>query len=81
MQIFVAGEIAVYEYDCKGTSRREDMLTDRFRQECDARGGFKQPARAARPAEQWSSPVAPTPTTLERINAGVTAMHQPPRAD
>jgi hypothetical protein len=27
MQIFVAGEIAIYEYDCKGTSRREDMLT------------------------------------------------------
>ena len=29
MQIFVAGEIAVYEYDCKGTSRQEDALTRR----------------------------------------------------
>ncbi len=81
MQIFVAGEIAVYEYDCKGTSRREDMLTDSFRQECDARGGCKQPVRTARPAEQWSAAAAPTPTTLERINADVAAMHQPPRAD
>jgi hypothetical protein len=71
LQIFVAGEIAVYEYDCKGTSRREDMLTDGFRQECDARGSFKQPERAARTAEQWSAPAHPTPTTLERLNADV----------
>jgi hypothetical protein len=81
MQAFVAGEIATYEYDCKGTSRREAMLTDSFRQECDARGACKQPVRIARPAEQWSAPVAPTPTTLERINADVAAMGQPPRAD
>jgi hypothetical protein len=59
MQIFVAGEIAVYEYDCKGTSRREDALTEAFRQECDARGACEQPVRAARPADQWSAPVAP----------------------
>lgn len=59
MQIFVAGEIAVYEYDCKGTSRREEALADRFRQECDARGRCEQPVRTARPADQWSAPVAP----------------------
>lgn len=59
MQIFVAGEIAVYEYDCKGTSRREDALTASFRQECDARGSCAQPVRTTRPAEQWSAPVAP----------------------
>jgi hypothetical protein len=59
MQIFVAGEIAVYEYDCKGTSRRQDALTDSFRQECDARGSRGQPVRTPRPAEQWSAPVAP----------------------
>lgn len=52
MQISVAGEIAVYEYDCKGTSRRENMLTDNFRQERDVRGDRKQPVRTARPAEQ-----------------------------
>jgi len=33
MQTFVAGEIAVYEYDCTGTSRREHILTDRARAE------------------------------------------------
>lgn len=43
VQIFVAGEIAVYEYDCKGTSRRQYALTDSFRQECDARGSLSQP--------------------------------------
>jgi hypothetical protein len=65
----VAGEIAVYEYDCRGTSRREDMVTGSFRQECDTRGRCKQPVRAAAPAEQCSAPVAPTLTTLEHINA------------
>jgi hypothetical protein len=80
MQIFVAGEIAVYEYDCTGTSRREDMLTGSFRQECDIRGSSRQPVRAARPAEQWSAPVAPALTTLERINADSEQMFQPPRA-
>jgi hypothetical protein len=59
MQVFIAGEIAVYEYDCKGTSRREDALTDSFRQECDARGSHGQPIRTPRTAEQWSAPVAP----------------------
>jgi hypothetical protein len=52
MQISVEGEIAVYEYDCKGTSRREDMLTASFREECDARGGGQQPVRTGRPSEQ-----------------------------
>jgi hypothetical protein len=66
IQIFVAGEIAVYEYDCKGTSRREGMLMDSFRQECDARGGCTRPVRTARPAEQWSEPVAPKLVTPER---------------
>jgi hypothetical protein len=59
MQIFVACEIAIYEYDCKGASRREDLLTDSFRQECDARGGFKQPVRAARPAQHGVHPLPP----------------------
>jgi hypothetical protein len=59
VQIFVAGEIAVYEYDCKGTSRRQDALTDSFRQECDARGSLSQPVRTPRSAEQWSTPIAP----------------------
>jgi hypothetical protein len=71
MQLSVEGEIATYEYDCKGTSRRADMLTDDFRHECDARGGGKLPVRTARPSEQWSAPVGPTPTTLERINGEV----------
>lgn len=78
MQISVEGEIAVYEYDCKGTSRREDMLSDNFRQECDVRGAHKRPVRTTRPAKQWSAPVAPTPTTLDLVNADVATMDQPP---
>jgi hypothetical protein len=78
MQIFVAAEIAIYEYDCKGTSHREDLLTDSFRQECDFRGSSERPVREARPAEQWSAPTAGTRTTLERVNADLAAMNQPP---
>lgn len=63
MQISVAGEIAVYEYDCKGTSRRQDVLTDSFRRECDARGSREPPVRTPRPAEQWSMPFAPDAET------------------
>lgn len=80
MQTSVASEIVIFEYDCKGASRREDMLTDSFRQECDARGGGKQPVRTARPAEQWSAPVAPTPTTLGQIkadDAAITSRREP----
>jgi hypothetical protein len=78
MQICIEGEIAVYEYDCTGTSRHADMLTDTFREECDTRGSGKRPVRAARPAEQWSTPVVPTLTTLERINADAEQVRRPP---
>jgi hypothetical protein len=44
----VAGEIAVYEYDCRGTSRREDMLTGSFRQECDTPGPLQAAGQGRR---------------------------------
>lgn len=37
MQIFVSAEIAAYEYDCTGRSRKGDLLSDDFRSECDSR--------------------------------------------
>jgi hypothetical protein len=68
MQLCVEGEIAVYEYDCKGTSHHQDILMESFRQECDARGAPTHPVRVGRPAEPWSAPVIATPTTLEQID-------------
>jgi len=68
MQTFVAGEIAIYEYDCKGSSRREEMLTEGFRCECDCRGARDQPVRSARRLGEWSEPVVGSPTTLEEID-------------
>lgn len=38
IQLFLTGEIAVYEYDCTGDTRQPDFLTDGYRAECDARG-------------------------------------------
>ena len=37
IQVFVAAEVAVYEYDCTGATRRPDALTDSYKAECDAR--------------------------------------------
>jgi hypothetical protein len=37
MQVFVSAEIAVYEYDCTGASRKPEALTDEYKAECDAR--------------------------------------------
>src|SRR6476661_3374848 len=37
MQVFVAGEVAVYEYDCTGATRKPDLLTTEFKMESDAR--------------------------------------------
>lgn len=37
IQIFLGAEIAVYEYDCTGASRKADALTASYRKECDQR--------------------------------------------
>lgn len=81
VQEFVAGEIAMYEYDCKGSSRRESLLTDNFRNECDSRERSKTPERVSVENDAWGEPKTPTPTTLERINADVASMQQLPKPD
>lgn len=46
MEVFVAREVAVYEYDCTGTSRQQDFLSDGYRAECEARGHGMAPVPA-----------------------------------
>ena len=67
VQVFVAGEIAAYEYDCTGGGRKSDMVTESFRAESDARRGPISPlARTRRPVE-WT-PAGPGKTsTRERF--------------
>jgi hypothetical protein len=38
IEIFLRAEIAAYEYDCTGTSRKAELLSPTFRDECDQRG-------------------------------------------
>lgn len=71
MQVFVSAEIAVYEYDCTGASRKPEALTDEYKAECDARRtpGKRHPKREDKPVD-WGDPVDGRPSTEARF-AGV----------
>lgn len=43
IQLFVAGEVATYEYDCLGASRKANFLTPEFKALSDARGHANRP--------------------------------------
>lgn len=53
IEIFLAAEIAVYEYDCTGSSRKAEALTDTYRAECDQRGPFPPIAAAPSVEVNW----------------------------
>lgn len=56
IQKFLAAEIAVYEYDCTGSSRKAHALTASYRQECDERGPI-EPIRRPGPIDvSWGPP-------------------------
>jgi hypothetical protein len=56
IQIFLAAEVAVYEYDCTGSSRKAGALTSSYREECDQRGP-PGPIPAAGPTNvAWGPP-------------------------
>ena len=58
IQACVAAEIAVYEYDCRGTSRRSDPLTQDYVDACDERGRPAAIRRKPPPDVEWAAPVA-----------------------
>lgn len=67
IQIFVSAEIATYEYDCTGRSRKADLLTDAFKAEAHARlphGAIQHPPR--RPVE-WKPAGPGTPSSAARF--------------
>ena len=66
IQAFVAAEIAVYEYDCTGDTRKPEMLTSSYRAECDARKRNGPPHIVVEPWD-WSPPVRGNPSTEERL--------------
>ena len=63
MQIYVTAEIATYEYDCTGRSRKADLLTEEFPAECDA-GRTHRPVVPARDkTPKWSQAIVGKPST------------------
>lgn len=78
LQIFVAAEIAVYEYDATGASRKHEVLTADYKAECDARDdGPRRPPRRERAAVRWSDPVSPRRATEHELSGEDFPPHGP----
>lgn len=67
IQDFVAGDIAVYEYDCRGTSRRSDLLTQDYKDACDERRRPTPIRRRPPPDVNWTAPVALGQSTRDQL--------------
>lgn len=63
MQIFVTAEVAIYEYDSIGDTRKADLLTESFKVESDARRGAVQVVRHPQPRPDWGAPASGSPST------------------
>jgi hypothetical protein len=66
IQLFVAAEVAAYEYDCTGQTRKSKLLAESYKAECDSRER-NGPPRSNTEHRQWSPPVAGRPSTRERF--------------
>ena len=67
IQVFLAAEIAVYEYDCTGSSRKAVALSASYREECDQRGPFG-PIRRSGPIDvSWGPPTDGTTSSETRF--------------
>ena len=67
IQAFVAGDIAVYEYDCRGTSRRSDLLTQDCVDASDERGRPDPIRRKPPPDVEWTASVAVGQSTRDQF--------------
>jgi len=67
IQVFLSAEIAVYEYDCTGASRKAQVLVPEYRAQCDERGPQGPIRRPARPQVTWGPPSIGTSSTSARF--------------
>jgi hypothetical protein len=78
LQVFVAAEIAVYEYDATGASRKQEALTSEYKAKCDARN---RPRRRLPPRErravEWSDPVSARSATERELSGEGFPPHGP----
>lgn len=68
MEIFVAGEVAVYEFDCTGASRKQDLLSEGYKAECSARGHGATPVPPPRGEIEWTEPKSGMPASAATMN-------------
>lgn len=68
IQVFVAAEIAPYEYDCTGQSRKRDLIVEEVREQMDERRGTAKTLRRVRPAVPWRLADSGKPSTRERLS-------------
>lgn len=67
IQIFVSAEIATYEYDCTGRSRKADLLTDGFKAEAHARLPHRAIQHPSRRPVEWKPAGPGTPSSAARF--------------
>jgi hypothetical protein len=71
LQVFVAAEIAAYEYAATGASRMHKALTPEYKAECDARNDpLRASPRRERRAVVWSEPVSARRATEREVTGG-----------
>ncbi|YCH06366.1 hypothetical protein ACTAQJ_14735 [Arthrobacter sp. alpha11c] len=68
LQTWVAAEVAIYEYECTGTSRKQSLLTDSFRQDSDANRPTSTLSWPTRKDTTWSEPERGTQSTRARLH-------------
>mgnify|MGYP001584367912 CR=1 FL=1 len=67
IELFLAAEIATYEFDCTGSSRSSDLLTDQYVAECEERGALDPIIMDAAPEVDWGPITEATPSTQARF--------------
>lgn len=80
IESFVGAEIAVYEYDSTGSSRKADLLTDDFKVEADARRSLRRIVHPPRRPVDWR-PGGPARASTASRFAGEDFPAGPARAD
>jgi hypothetical protein len=67
IQIFLSAEIATYEYDCTGSSRKAHVLTASYRDACDKRAPRPSFRRSDPGGVTWSKPAEGRLSTESRL--------------
>lgn len=77
MQVSVSAEIAAYEYDCTGASRKADLLADNFKVEADARRVLQPVESPDRRPIAWEPSLPGRSTTSAAVDGSDFPPHGP----